>query len=192
MKPAKINRPLIAGKGLNPLALAIIGTNGTRKTTDALKLARSVFRAVFFTAEFKGSTGSLERWYKSGGVFYVEPTDDVKQNEKLIGLIVKRFADVVIVIDDLRLWVAGSHRVGYFVARMFARRRHMNQVIIIVGHSLKQLPTEFYDYQPAVYMKKTTGTQPADWVNVPPVLIDAANYANSDKVKPFDGVFIQL
>jgi len=176
---------------INPLALLIVGTNGTGKTTDALEIARSVKRAVFFTAQFNPSKGSLQQWYKLGGVFYISPGNDIKENEKIIGDIAEKYNGITMIIDDARLWIAGANRVGFFIARLFARRRHKKQNIVICVHSISQIPSEILDYQPIVRMKKTTGTG-GDRATMPEIIYTIADLVNSQAFNQFDGYNIVL
>lgn len=141
----------------NPPAIIIIGTNGTGKTYDALAIARRAFRCLYFTAQFPSSKEPITEWWEKGGIFFVAPGETIKDNEAVISRLADQCPETTIIIDDARMWVAGTDRLGYFVAKLFARRRHIDQPIVYVCHGIKQVPNEVLDYEPTFFIKKTTG-----------------------------------
>jgi len=170
---------------VNPPAIFIIGTNGTGKTTDAINAAKDAKHCLFFTSQFPQdiSKKAYENWVKKGGIYFVNPGKDIQKSEALLGHMLQLHKNLLIIIDDLRLWIGGSFRVSYTITRIMAQRRHNGHSLIFCVHSLSQIPFELLDYEPQFYVKYTTSF-PSDafMARFPSKLIETMYFVN-DQVK---------
>lgn len=136
----------------------IIGTNGTGKSTLAVKLFSASPRKVL-VVDFDGSEplwqqfefiditdkAAMESW--TGGV---RKTYFALYNEQTLPKVLEFFRNGILVLDDCRNYCKSSMAEG--VERLMIQRRQKMLDIFALGHAFSEIPPRFYNFCSKIYL----------------------------------------
>jgi hypothetical protein len=142
---------------VNPFFGIFIGTNGTGKTTQILKLCYAAKKTILIPANL------YDEKYKSFD--YLSPEDlkndftDIKlyynYNYKIDQLLPK-IKNTLFVIDDFKNYIPNNGALNKIWQNFFSSRRHMNNDIILSTHSIHRVNPFLFDFNPTLILFKTT------------------------------------
>lgn len=171
-----------------------MGTQGTGKTTllDKIVTQRVSTKLVFSANYHLDSPYTIETnvnkilaWptIHQDSITIVRPAFHTALNEQAVCLAASRNYNLLLAIDDIRIFLEGFTRLKGAVSRIFQERRDpRNQDIILCCHSFDQLPREILDYEPTFVVKRTSANIPDGWLKKYPIakrLKHAASALNS-------------
>jgi len=141
-----------------------IGTNGTGKSTLALRLAQKTQRKVLIV-DFDGSEplwqqypfiditdkGAMESW--QGGI---RKTYFALYRELLLEKVLEHFRNGILLLDDCRNYCKASMSEG--VERLMIQRRQKMLDIFALGHAFSEIPPRFYNFTTRIYLFSSMST----------------------------------